>query len=189
MTKLTILSALMLCLAGCGQSPDGGPAVPRLKAYPRVEVADSAYSVVAGLPMSMQVNTAAVATMEQREAARWVNVAYPANDVAIYLTFTPVTVATVDDVVDNRVERMALNLSGNDAEMLQFDTPDGLSAQVVTSWAISTPVQFIATDNRTIVVSGAAFVEKLSASTRDSLRPVVEMLQRDLIHTIKTLKK
>jgi hypothetical protein len=134
--------------------------------------------------MSMQVNTAAVATLEQREAARWVNVAYPANDVAIYLTFTPVTVAT-----DNRVERMALNLSGNDAEMLQFDTPDGLSAQVVTSWAISTPVQFIATDNRTIVVSGAAFVEKLSASTRDSLRPVVEMLQRDLIHTIKTLKK
>lgn len=140
----------------------------------------------------MAVNKAAVLTRieSDRNGSQFIDVSYPGLHSTIYFTFTPVSTATAAEVIDNRMERIGLNLGASEAELLEFDTPDGFENKVFVSRGdISTPVQFIATDGHTTVVSGAAFVIAASAATADSIAPVVDMLRRDIVHALKTMHR
>ncbi|MDE7135919.1 MAG: hypothetical protein K2N91_04750, partial [Muribaculaceae bacterium] len=103
--------------------------------------------------------------------------------------FSTVDPSRLESAIDNRSERIALNLGGREAEILSFATPYSLDCEVIVDkqGAGATPVQFIATDHRRFVVSGAAHI-KGDKMPIDSISPVVDMLRRDVIHSLKTLR-
>lgn len=190
-----MLTALTCMLAGCTNNAgnDATP-VPRRHAYPRIETADSVFTHIdtdIG-NLSIGVNDRAVHTLRSANdgSSRFIDVNYPRFNSTIYFTITPVDPATAGQVIDNRLERISLNLGGADAELIEFDSPAGFENKVIVSRGdIATPVQFIATDGHSLVVSGTAFVPEASAATADSLAPVTGMLRRDIIYALKTMRR
>lgn len=197
---------MLAVIAGsCGSNVSGdADAVPRRRAYPRIELPDSAFTFIQtesnGLSLSpsispslsLAMNNATEYAVHSKEgnASLFIDVDYPGLNAAIYFTITPVDNTTLAAVIDNRLERVSLNLGGADAELLEFDSPAGFENKVFVSRAdISTPVQFIATDGETTVISGTSFLKDASAANADSLAPVVNMLRRDILHTLKTLHR
>lgn len=193
MKPLKVVFKVLCCLpvlASCSGSDSVADriGVPRRLAYPRLQLPDSAYVSPAGLPLGMEINREATFNIEQHdESGDWVTVSYDIADAEIYYTFTPVTEATVAGVIDNRLERLSLNLGGNSAELTEFITPEGLAVRIIEGGSATTPVQFLATDNSSLVVSGSAFVPALDSATRDSLAPVVGILRRDIIKSLVSL--
>lgn len=187
----TIIVATALTLLGaCSSGNDNSAPVPRRRAYPRIEIPDSTFTIVDNAPNSLQINAGANVDNTSDNSGKWITVSYPGLNAKIYYTFTPVDNSTIDAVVDNRIERINLNLSGHKAEFIPVDTREGFTGQIVVDrFGGTTPVQFIVTDRGSVVVSGAAFLPAASEATTDSLSPVVDMLRRDIIHSIKTLKR
>lgn len=190
---IIILIAAIAC--GCGRkSGSDADAVPRRHAYPRIEVPDSAFTFIEvnDRSLSVALNNATDYAFHTSDdgSSDFIDVDYPGFNAAIYYTITPVTENTVADVLDNRLERIRLNLGGSDAELLEFDSPAGFENKIFASRGdISTPVQFISTDGASTVISGMAFLRDASAANADSLAPVVAMLRRDILHSLKTLKQ
>lgn len=185
----------VVVLSGCSVGDKSGEtAVPRRHAYPRIDVPDSAFTFIEtgynGMQLSLNDATEYALHSSDDGTSNFIDVDYPGLNAAIYFTITPVERATLPDVIDNRLERVSLNLGGADAELLEFDSPAGFENKVFVSRAdISTPVQFIATDGETTVISGTSFLKDASAANADSLAPVVNMLRRDILHSLKTLHR
>lgn len=184
-----------MSLTGCSNgSGNDSASVPRRHAYPRIELPDSAYTFIEvnDKGLGIALNDAADYAMHASDdgTSNFIDVDYPGLNAAVYFTVTPVTENTISEVLDNRLERVRLNLGGADAELLEFDSPAGFENKIFVSRAdISTPVQFISTDGTATVISGTAFLRDASAANADSLAPVVAMLRRDILHSLMTLQR
>lgn len=193
--RLAVRFLLLTIIAGGVSSCKSGEdntAIPRRHAYPRIEIPIESYSEVDvdGKGLIIAVNEGAI--YERRAAddgdAKFLDVEYPQFNSTIFYTITPVEQSTIENVIANRLERIRLNLGDADAELLEFDSPQGFENKVFVSHGdISTPVQFISTDGRKVVVSGVAFVKDASAATADSIAPIVELLRRDIVHALKEI--
>lgn len=188
MRALVAIAALStLCMAACGTGggkTDGG-AVPLPVAWPRLALYDTAFRRLDSVPVPFAVNASTVARVRPGDGGGvWVDVVYPAycDSSTLYLTFTPVTDATRDAVVANRVERMALNTGDLDTEIITVPSQGADSRVTVTRGATVTPVQFIATTPR-MVITGAYYIKE----TGDSVRPYVDAVTADIIHSLKAL--
>lgn len=194
--KAPAICALALCaamLAACSKAEQR--TAPRPQAHPRVQQYDAAYAVPEGLPLDFEANAQAKAQVEaQDNGAVWLTVDYPAYDAQLMCTFTPVTPTTVSQVVDNRAERMALNVIGMDPQVDQFVNDAGYAAIIICDpVAVATPVQFLAAPADTAaarwVVSGSAyFAHAQAGAPLDSLAPMVETLLRDVSHSVRALR-
>ncbi len=186
-----IIAALLTGLAAifaASCSGSGDVAVPRPKGNPRIEAPDTIYRQVDGLPVKWLVNAAAVDSVTaHRSDAIWLNVIYPGGAATMFCTFTPVTPATCADVIENRSERMALNAGSNESEIISFTSEGGFAVKLMkTLHGTVTPLQFLATSPG-IVATGAVYLPQLSAATADSLAPVMEYLNRDLMYALTRL--
>lgn len=190
MKRVVPLAVLaVIALADCSNGGDRRPPVPRRNAYPRIEIPDSSFYNDGRLPLSLQTSTAAKAMVSKNDhTGIWVDVSYLQFSASVLFTFTPVSDSTIESVIENRMERISLNLGGNGAEVMQFVSPDGFDSRVIVCRSVATPVQFLSTDGRSVVVSGAAYTPGFSMERIDSLNPVVDMLRRDIVHALKTLK-
>lgn len=189
--QLTVMIAglvLLLFSTGCRRGETA--AVPRPVAYPRIEVPEAEYVVPDSLPLHFEINAGADSERRQQEGMTWLTITYPDNfaDVALYCTFSPVTPATLDDVVANRTERMALNTGGADSEVTQLVSSGGFDCTMtVTRAGSATPVQFLAAD-MSMVVSGTMYINVEAGFAPDSIAPVVDAVARDVLHSLKTLR-
>lgn len=181
---IIVLLAAVLSLSAC-TGRQAAP-VPRPAAYPRVSDPGSVYTVVDSLPLRLEANASAVVT---RPRPDWVNIAYPGLHVTVHLTLTPVTDADRDRVIANRTERMALNIADGVAADRSAIASDSFSAVLISSpESRSTPLQFVADDGSSWVISGTAFFSDVTPHAPiDSLAPAVGIIERDLIHTLSTL--
>lgn len=184
---LPVCLASLLC-ACSGQTSRDKTQVPRPEAWPRIAIYDSIYQVVDSLPVVFEAN--ASAKIEHTRPG-WVNINYPAYASTIYLTVTQTTPAEIESVVDNRLERMALNIADNtDVTQEHIVSPEFESLMLVSPGTRSTPLQFVATDRCSTVVSGTAFFHNAGQITStDSVTPVIESLKRDLVHALNNLTK
>lgn len=192
-TAVCILAACLAVFAACSGTEQR--TAPRPQSHPRVQSYDTAYAAVPGLPLHFEANSHAQAEAENKDGgAVWLTVSYPAYDARLMCTLTPVTAATVESVVDNRAERMALNVIGTEPQVDEFINAAGYSAIIICDpVAVATPVQFLAApaeiDGNGWVVSGTAFFDHARAGAPiDSLAPMVETLLRDVRHSIRTLR-
>lgn len=191
-TASGILAALIL-LAGCTGN-DTNVTVPRRYAYPRINVYDKTYREYNDGRLSFEINSNATTDTDSitKEGARWLTLKYPRYKASLFLTATPVTGATLETVLDNRLERMALNVHTSDVRQIDPENPNGFTTMALytPNGNTSTPVQFLASDSCRWVISGAVFIDDAATTGRsDSIKPVVDSLLEDVEHLLTTLKK
>ena len=173
---LAILAIIATAVAACSRPA----ATPRPRAYPRATVYPATYREVSAPPLTLTVNDSARVLPGENGGF---DLVYPAYGVRVYCSLTPVSGRDeAVSVLENRTERMALNTNGAAGQMT---TMPG-RVLLVTPTAAMTPVQFLATDSATYVLSGAAVSANPSAPV-DSLRPQVEALERDILTLLTNL--
>lgn len=181
MYRLLIIA--LLSLTACSRHrPDP---VPRPEALPRVSVLAPSYSPAGlGGDLTAMVHDSALVTHPRPD---WTNLAYPAYAATVNCTYTRVDASTLASTLDNRMERLTLNAGDAAGEMLSMELPRGGGALLmVMRGRCVTPVQFIATDSASWVLSGSAVME--AAATRPELvRPRVDALAADLTKLLHTL--
>lgn len=189
----TLAIVFAFSVSECGNDGDASTAVPRRTAYPRIEVYDTVYAAVERLPIVFEVNAAATVSRglrDGREDANWINVKYDRYGATLLCTYSPVTPATVADVMDNRIERMSLNAGDMTTDVTTISTLSGVDATVLmTPRAKVTPIQFMATDSATYVLTGALYFDRAAAVDADSVMPILEAVRGDVIHAISHLQR
>lgn len=161
---------------------------PRRHAYPRVAVADSVYAAADSFAPHFETN---LATRLERPAPGQLSIIYPAYHATVYVTAQELTPDRLETALDNRRERISLNLSGAAATTEHFSSDNNMydCVLVTAGDATTTPVQFLATDGTSTLVSGAAYFGGIDATTSaDSIAPIVAAIKRDLHHALKRLE-
>lgn len=184
--RLIIMTLTMLALAACGNGDAVRKPVPRRYAYHRVELPDTVMAPAKDFPAYLPVNAAAEVSSER---PGWLTVAYPGLNAAFHITYTATTPADVTEILANRHQRMSLNSGDHPVELMQMQNEAGLSVIATRTEGIATPLQFIATDHRSMVVSGALYLSDPGAPEAvDSMRPIIDALQRDLNAALDSLR-
>lgn len=187
MNRIPLYLLTALATISCGHSDRHDIPVPRHVAYHRITIPDPVYRISKAGPVSIQLNASVNDTIITAGNS-WVTAHYPGMDASIYITVTEISPATADETIDNRIERMSLNTGGHTTEVISFTTPAGIDARMtVTRTGSPTPVQFMATDHKEILVSGAGTAGLSVTAPADSISPITAMLERDIIHLLKTL--
>lgn len=193
-----VLMAITLSAAtlSCTQPGDGKSAsYPRPYAYPRLQLCDSTY-VAASTRFPLHLEYNAGATLRPTgdtlsSTSEWFDIIYPANGPVIYTTISRASGReSVAGMVENRRKRMELNAGDRPTQWSELSSMDGSfdALMAVTRSGSLTPVQFLATDGSDWVISATAHFPTLTAAAaNDSLTPAIDMLERDIIHTILTL--
>lgn len=161
--------------------------MPRPKAYPRITLYPDSLTDSHHLPCGWMVNDSATVRIWDDDTKA--DITYPRYDATIHCTFTHVGADTVmrDHVMDNRLERMALNVGAGDAEQLDITSPGGFQTILLTTLTPSiTPVQFISVGPKWIV-SGALHIDA-AATQPDSVAPIIEAVKLDIINAAKHLQ-
>ncbi|MDE5786268.1 MAG: hypothetical protein K2H98_07020 [Duncaniella sp.] len=190
--KLSTLAAAVmpvLILAACGGDGNTRP-TPRPRAFHRIEIPAAEYDTLTVADGVTLVTNSSARTLEKRPdgPSTWVDIVYPTlGNATIYCSVTPVTPATATEVIDNRLERIALNSGGYSSDLLEFSTPTGYDCRIlVTGAGTATPVQFIGISERE-VVSGVLMVQVADGFQPDSLAPVVDCVTRDVEMLLRSL--
>lgn len=182
--------ALVVILNSCD---GGGRPVPRPEGYPRIALYEAVYRSDSIGPVIFESN-AGTAVTERRQGADgtgWLTLAYPRYGATLYLTASPATASTLGGIIDNRLERISLNIGGATTELTELTGKGGWHGRVtLTPSGSATPLQILATSPRgDCVVSGAFFLEGAATATSpDSLAPALEAVRDDLIHAVNALR-
>ena len=188
---IAIICSLMLCDCS-NKTPD----TPRRKAYPRVAVHDSSFVAMTNSPIHFEISTTAQITLDSivmndkdGRGARWINIFYKPYNATLHCTFTAVDTSSIKEVLSNRNERMALNAGNLTSELTELtNANDYYSHILVTEQSKVTPLQFLSSDNKNWVVSGALYLNN-GNSNPDSIRPIINAIKRDIIHSLKTINQ
>lgn len=191
MRRHCYIAALMLAAiaTACQGNGNRDIPVPRRTAYQRMQLPPATYRPVTLGSVTLNLNASADTTGTAHSGSNeWLTAQYPGGLAQLYITVSQATPTNIDEMIDNRVERLSLNTGGAETQVSSFTTPGGMDARiVVTPHDSPTPVQFIATDHATTLVSGSAHVRDAATAPADSLAPVIEMLTRDITHLVTTL--
>ena len=176
-----VLFILCIFLIGCSNN-EQLPPIPRPKAYPRPTLYSAEYS-------SQKLNYSN-SNLEINKSANfialndgWFNIEYPAYNITVNCTFTKVTKKSLSQVLQNRNERIALNLNGAYCHVTSWNGTD----IIVANSALRTPVQFIATDSASFVLSGVAVANFPPHTRPDSVAPYINAVAADITHMLKHL--
>lgn len=179
-----IIAVVAAIVAGCGHK-EPAP-VPRRRAFVRVELPDTAMRPVTGIPLHMLVNASAQASSPR---PGWLDIVYPTLGATLHLTFTEAHgLQELEAVKANRMQRLMLNAGEGESESAEFSNGHGFNIYIMKAEGTSTPLQFLATDDSAWVVSGAAYFDvKPGPATVDSLSPMVDAVQRDILESLGSL--
>lgn len=180
---ICVITLAAICASACGGTDD--TATPRRRAYQRIEAYTPDYTAVDSLPVRLLVNSSAVVSRPRRD---WVNVNYPRYNATVFISVTETDDHSIADVIANRVERIALNAGDAPADALDIDNGRFTSTLYDARAAVATPLQFVATDGKSVVISASVFFENANRITSlDSVAPAVETIRRDLTTALDSL--
>lgn len=179
------VAAAVGVLTGCKGSPAADLPVPRQYAYPRIQVPEALYRQDTIGSVAVAVNASAVTDSPE---AGWLTATYPGLDAEIYFTLTPLTADNAESLIANRVERLSMNTGGAPTEVVETVNPNAWECTLlVTPSGSPTPVQFLAVEPGKWMLSGSAMIAGATSAPKDSIRPTVDMLRRDITHLLNTL--
>lgn len=170
-------------LAGCRRAD---VSVPRPTGYPRPTLPDTVMRAAAGLPVRLEVNAEATVS-SPREG--WLDVAYPGLGATMHVTVSLTEPSAVAEVMANRMERAMLNAGDRPGRRREWTNRAGMDVMLIRSEGGSTPLQFLATDDSAVVVSGAVyFADPRAAESADSIRPVTDAVEGDIRRMLDSLR-
>lgn len=161
--------------------------MPRPTAYPRIELCDTTYIQLNALGTKLTINAGASPRITSRgDTAVWVDVAYPGYGATLRLTLS--RPRQLPPVIANRMQRIELNTAGRPTQVTQLQG-HGVEGIVVESAGSGlTPIQLLATDNATFVLSGAVeMTDTTLTGSVEAARPIVDALRRDVTTLIQSL--
>ena len=174
-------SLIALALTSCSHSRPAP--VPRPEGYPRLQLYPAAYHSIRIGAMELQVNDSVRVELTDT-AAGWFNLRYPAYDITVACTLSPIHSATqLTQVLANRTERLNRNLGQARAAAVQVPPRNALLLKAPA--ATLTPLQFLVTDSASYVLSGVAMMT--CEVNPDSVAPVVNAVESDIIHLLQQL--
>jgi len=179
-----IAAAFLAVLSGLLAACTGRPIpTPRPHAFPRAELYPQSYRAVP-LPFgpdSIAVNDSATF---RPGPDGWFDIIYPAYGITINCTLTRAAApADIPHILDNRLERMRLNLGDRRAHIADRDG----KTLIVAPSALRTPVQFLATDSATYVLSGVAVADFPPLTDPDSVAPAIDAVAADIALMLNNL--
>lgn len=185
---------LVMSLVGCtSRISEQGAAVPRPTAYPRIGFPDSTFRTVEIEGVNLAVNSGAQVTSRPSGAERgaWIDIAYQClGSPRLYLTLTqsddPVEMKLA---LDNRLERIALNLGSERAELTELTSAGDWSCRLlVARGSLTTPVQILAWHEGEML-SGALTVSLPDSICPDpaAIAPIVKGVERDMMYLLRNL--
>lgn len=184
--KLPLICVITLaatCATACGGHDD--TATPRRRAYQRIEAYAPEYTAVDSLPVRLLVNSSATVSRPRRD---WVNVSYTRYNATVFISVSEADSGNIDDVIANRIERIALNAGDVRVDALDIDNGRFSSTLYDAPAAVAMPLQFVATDGKSLVVSASVFFDNADRITSlDSVAPAVEAIRRDLTTALDSL--
>lgn len=185
---LLIIVTLAALLSGCGKKND--TIVPRRTAYPRIQLYDTIYKDLPTKPVTIMVNASTEPELSHRsDTDTWINVRYPRYQSTLSLTLLEISGEPLLDAIDNRSERMALNLNG--VKYQPFRTSDSHISAImpVAESPCVTPVQILATDYSSFLLTGALTFDGDTVRDIEEIAPVVSAVKDDIIYMINHLKQ
>ena len=178
---LLCAATLAISATACRHAAD--TPIPRRTAYPRIELYDTCYRT---LPSTgIEVNAQATASVGKGADgdATWIDIAYPRYRATMRLTLRRLSGRELDRAIANRMERADRDAGGSAAEITEIASPDGIETIIaLTPQARVTPLQIIATDHRSFLLSGAVQLDASEGWSGEAARPAVEAVRRDMEH-------
>lgn len=181
--KLLIPLVVVVVVGGAACSRQRPAPIPRPAAFPRPVVYSESYHTDTLGGLALEVNDSAHLSSPQ---PGWFNLEYPAYKTIVNCTLT--RGGNIAEALNNRAQRMALNIGAAGGDIEQFTSRSGLYVTLITApEAMRTPVLFLATDSTSMLLSGVA-VASLSPSTPvDSVAPQVTALAADMRRLLRQL--
>lgn len=180
---LLLVALLAACATGCRDN--GGTPVPRPRAYPRIDVPDSAFTTLSADGVAMAVNTSASVRRGQNNG---LDIAYPRLNSTLYISINRYRDnQELARAIANRNQRMALNTGSERVRTDEFTNDAGFFCRMISAGGASAiPVQFTAAGPGRTLVSGAA-VFSVPVASADSVAPASRALQRDILHLLLSI--
>lgn len=193
--RKTVLSLLLVGIVIAGiiwipglLRPSPPPPVPRRTALPRIQAPPAEYTSLCYGDISFDVNRHATVTVRD-SASGWWDINYNPYPVTLYLTLGKVAPEDIEDVIQNRLQRIQLNLGGRKAVSMDFSNDSGWQGVIIRSSEVtSTPVQFFANDPEGHIVTGTMFISDQSATNGSEFyNPHIDFVLRDVMHALNRL--
>lgn len=187
---LLIILAILLAVSAATGCRRHNP-VPLPEGYPRIDVPAADYRPADSLPLTLMVNTAVRPMVRAAGEAVWVDLIYPSFEPsAIYLTLSPATPDSLDIIMTGLADRMRRNSGGEKGELTTLTSEGGWDCRmVVTPSSAVCPVQILAVaPDSSATLFGTLFLNRPFAQTNDSIRPVIDTAERDLLRLLQCLK-
>jgi gliding motility-associated lipoprotein GldD len=170
----------------------GDPPVPRPKGYFRIDLPERDYVTFdSTFPYTFEYPSYAKINPRQDQSAEpyWLDVVFPQFRGRVYLSYKRVNNNLIEYLEDSRtfvMKHIPKARSINDSVIIrEGDRVYGLIYEIEGIEAAS-PIQFILTDSSRHFVRGALYFN--FTPNNDSLKPVIDHLEKDIKHLINTFR-
>lgn len=164
--------------------------VPKPKTYPRITLPKAAYEPFdSSCPFLFEYNTLARIQKPERKAEWcWWNINYTSLNAIVYLSYKPVQADFSKYLEEARslVYNHTVKASYIE-EIVWNDTANSIfSMQYHLSGNTATALQFYASDQKKHFLRGSLYFNQ--APNEDSLKPVIDYIQKDVQHLIQSMQ-
>jgi len=181
-----ILSILALMLLSCSR-----PVAPKPYGYYRISLPEHSYQLFEqnSYPYSFLYSSSATIQPVQYENERyWINIVYPTLNASIHCSYKPVrgNLRQLTDDAWEFVFNHAIKASAIPEHA--YENPEARTYGVFCELKGNTasPMQFFLTDSTRHFFRGAVYFN--CVPNQDSLAPVIEYMQEDVLNLIETLR-
>ncbi len=187
MLKKLCLFSFLLFLLGCGSDE---PTTPKPIGYFRLEAPEAKYEILnTGCPYRFDINTHAQWQPVKR-AFCWGDIYYPGIKARVQLTYK--ALKEDEDLArfleDSRglAYKHAVKADGIREQQFSYSSKEVHGIYYTIAGDAATSTQFIATDSTRHFMRGVLYF--YAAPNADSLKPVNDYMQEEILHLIETLE-
>lgn len=185
-----LIVVLQLLLVSCG----GDVPVPKPEAYLRIDLPAQDYEVCDTniLPFKFDYSTQSLITLKKNtRSEKWVDIYYPILKGVVFLSYKPIHgEASLKAQIDTSYQFLSshFNYSSGVKENQYVDKDNKVYATTyrLEGHNVASTYQFWATDSTKHFLRGALFMN--SAPNNDSLSPILNYIQEDLVHLLESLR-
>lgn len=183
-----ILIFCVAILCSCNRRQQA--AVPRPVGYPRVQLADTLFCKVESAAMLVDIlaNRQTKQVVRKKQSADiWVDLIYEIyNRAVLHITIQSLPSAELKSAIANRMQRIEMNVGASHTQITELDNGIFEGIVVKAAEADVTPLQFLATDNKSLLVYGS-FEMPSGSGDAEMVSPVVNAVENDMIKMVNSL--